>query len=184
MALMVVGEKVVYAGRGPCLISAVVQKVVCGTSVRFYRLALLDGSKAELFVPVDKSRDLHYIRTLLDRSDIPALLGHLERRPGANAEEAATKNWRQRQLDNSKLLTSGSTFELADAVGALTYLSGTKTLGPVESDTLYRARKLLVCEIAEVMNESKLAAEARIDHVLQIPAKRPLINATPVRKRL
>jgi len=74
---LTVGNKVVFPGRGPCLIGAVVKKVVCGMSASFYRLALLDDSRAELFVPVNKSRDLH-MRALLDRSEIPKLLGHLK----------------------------------------------------------------------------------------------------------
>jgi RNA polymerase-interacting CarD/CdnL/TRCF family regulator len=165
---LTVGDKVVYPGRGPCLISAVVQKVVCGTSACFYRLALLDGSKAELFVPVDNLHDLQ-LRALLDRSEIPTLLGHLKTRAGVTKDLATAKNWRQRQLDNSKLLSSGSIFDLADRIESLTQLSGTKTLAADERDTLYRARKLLVCEISEVMDESKRAAEARIDGVLESP---------------
>jgi CarD family transcriptional regulator len=165
---LTVGKKVFYPGRGPCLVGSVVQKVVCGTSARFYRLALLDGSKAELFVPVDNLHDLH-MRALLDRSDIPELLAHLETRTEATKEGAA-KNWRQRELDHLKLFKSGSIFDLADTVEALTQLSGSKTLSADERDTLYRARKLLICEISEVMDESKHAAEARIDNVLQIPS--------------
>jgi len=61
----------------------------------------------------------------------------------------------------------GSIFDLADK--AESFLSRTKTLAPDERDTLYRARKLLAGEIAEVMNESKRAAEARIDSALETP---------------
>ena len=161
-----VGAKVVYPGRGPCLVAAVLRKVICGTSANFYRLALLDGSGAELFVPVDKSRNLQ-TRALLDRSDIPALLGHLKARAGATEDVGTAKNWRQRQLDNSKLISSGSIFDLADRVEYLTHLSGTKALPPNDREMLYRARRLLVCEIAEVMNESRGAAEARIDSALE-----------------
>jgi RNA polymerase-interacting CarD/CdnL/TRCF family regulator len=164
---LTVGNKIVYPGRGPCLVAAVVRKVVCGTSANFYRLALLDDSRAELFVPVDKSRDSQ-MRALLDRSDIPALLGHLKARSGATEDLGTAKNWRQRQLDNSKLLFAGSIFDLADRVESLTHLGGTRTLAADERNTLYRARKLLACEIAEVMNESKVAAEARIDSALEI----------------
>lgn len=167
---LTVGDKVVYPGRGPCLVVAVVRKVVCGTSAKFYRLALLDGSGAELFVPVDNSRDLR-MRALLERSDIPKLLGHLKPRDAVAMDLETAKNWRQRQLDNSKLLASGSIFDLADKVESLNHLSGTKTLSPVDRDTLYRARKLLVCEIAEVMNESRHAAEARIDSALENASK-------------
>lgn len=44
-----------------------------------------------------------------------------------------------------------------------------------EWETLRRARKLLVCEIAEVMNETTSAAEARLDHVAN-PNKKALKN--------
>lgn len=165
---LTVGNKVVYPGRGPCLIGAVVQKVVCGTSASFYQLALLDGSKAELFVPIDNSHDLH-MRSLLDRSKIPELLGHLKKRARVTEDLGTAKNWRQRELDRLKLFSSGSLFDLADKVESLTQLSGTKTLSADERETLYRARKLLVCEISEVMEESKRAAEARIDSVLETP---------------
>jgi RNA polymerase-interacting CarD/CdnL/TRCF family regulator len=166
---LTVGEKVVYPGRGPCLIGGVVQKVVCGTSASFFRLALLDDSRAELFVPVDKSGPVH-MRALLARSEIPELLSHLKKSDGVTKEPGTAKNWRQRELDNLKLFSSGSIFELAHMVESLTQLSGTKTLAPHERETLYRARKLLICEISEVMDESKTAAEARIDSVLE-PAK-------------
>ena len=163
---LTVGEKVVYPGRGPCLVREIVEKAVCGTSARFYRLTLLDDSGAELFVPVDKFGDLH-IRALLDRSEIPMLLGHLEKRAGVTRELRPANNWRQRELDNLKLFRSGSIFDLAHKVESLTQLNGTKTLAPHERETLYRARKLLICEISEVMGESKTAAETRIDSVLE-----------------
>jgi RNA polymerase-interacting CarD/CdnL/TRCF family regulator len=176
---LTVGDKVVYPGRGPCLIGSVVQKVVCGRSASFYRLALLDNSRAELFVPVDSLRDLQ-MRALLDRSEIPRLLGHLKTRAGVTKDLGTGKNWRQRELDNSKLFNSGSIFDLADMVESLTQLSGTKTLAPHERETLHRARKLLICEISEVMDESKSAAEARIDHVLEAPKNRD--SARPEKK--
>jgi RNA polymerase-interacting CarD/CdnL/TRCF family regulator len=175
---LAVGDKVVYPGRGPCLIGAIVQKVVCGRSASFYRLALLDNSTAELFVPVGSLRDLQ-MRALLDRSEIPKLLGHLKTRTGVTKDLGTAKNWRQRELDNSKLFNSGSIFDLADMVESLTQLSGTKALAQHERKTLDRARKLLICEISEVMAESKSAAEARINKVLEVPKN----SEAPVLKR-
>jgi len=163
---LTVGDKVVYPGRGPCLIGAVVQKMVCGRSASYYRLALLDDSRAELFEPVDKSDDLH-MRALLTRSEIPKLLRHLKARVAVTKVPGTAKNWRQREIDNLKLFNSGTIFELAQMVESLTKLGTTKTLAAHERETLYRARKLLICEISEVMGESKTAAEERIDNVLE-----------------
>src|SRR5207237_10714634 len=83
------------------------------------------------------------------------------------------KNGPQRELDNLNRIRSGPTFDLARIVESLNQLSSTKTLASHERETLYRARKLLICEISEVMDESKTPAEARIDSVLE-PAKNKL----------
>ncbi|MGH7852586.1 MAG: CarD family transcriptional regulator [Candidatus Binatia bacterium] len=162
---LTVGKKVYYPGRGPCLVDAVVEKVVCGTTAKFYKLALLDGSGAELFVPVGNSSDLR-LRALLGRSEIPKLLLHLKTRAGVSSDLASAKNWRQRELERLKLFRSGSLFDIADVVESLTQLGNSKTLAIDERETLHRARRLLICEISEVMHESKSASEARIDGVL------------------
>jgi RNA polymerase-interacting CarD/CdnL/TRCF family regulator len=163
--MLTVGQKVVYPGRGPCFIGAVVQKVVCGKLASFYRLAVLDDSKAEVFIPVDNFHDLR-VRALLDRSEIPKLLGRLKIRARVTKDLATANNWRQRNQENLRLCSSGSIFDLADVIESLTLWSRTKTLSPHQRETLDRARKLLVCEISEVLEESKSAAEARIDRVL------------------
>ena len=162
---LTVGKKVYYPGRGPCMVEAVVEKVVCGTTAKFFKLALLDDSNAELFVPVDNSSDLS-LRALLGRSEIPKLLLHLKTRAGAPRDVAPAKNWRQRELEKLKLFRSGSLFDIADVVESLTQLRNGKNLAIDERETLLRARKLLICEISEVMQESRTASEARIDSVL------------------
>jgi RNA polymerase-interacting CarD/CdnL/TRCF family regulator len=155
-----IGEKIFYPNHGPCLIGAVVKKIVGGTTTTFYRLAPLDDSGGELFVPVDKISRLG-IRQLLARSEIPKLLGHL------NTEAARIKNWKQRAIENSKLLASGSAFGLAEIVESLTDLNETRALAPYDRQTLERAKKLLVCEIAEVLGETKIAAAEQVDKALQ-----------------
>jgi hypothetical protein len=46
-------------------------------------------------------------------------------------------------------------------------LSKTKALSPRESWTLVKARNLLVCEISEVMGETKSAAEEQVEQALR-----------------
>ena len=157
--VLTVGNKVIYPSRGPCLIRPIVKKVVDGSPMSFYPLALLDDSGGELFVPVDKVQAIG-VRLLLKRSEIPKLLGHLKKAAGT------AKNWKQRTMDNIKLFASGSAFDLAEIVESLTVLSKTKPLSPRDSLMLERARKLLVCEISEVMGETKSAAEKQIDRAL------------------
>lgn len=155
------GNKVIYPSQGPCLIGPVIKKIIDGRPISFYQLALLDDSGGELFVPVDKAQSIG-IRPLLNRSDIPKLLGLLTKPPGA------AKDWKQRADDNFKLLISGSAFDLAEIVNLLTRLGEKKTLSFRESQMLEKARKLLICEISEVMGETKSAAEEKINKALNV----------------
>jgi CarD family transcriptional regulator, regulator of rRNA transcription len=162
--MLKLGNKVVYPYQGPCLIGAVVKKVISGRPTNFYHLALLDGSGGELFIPVDKISGVG-IRQLMARSEIPKLLGLL-RKPAATAT-----NWKQRAIDNFKLLTSGSAFDLAEVVESLTELNETRLLSPRDRQTLDRARRILICEIAEVTGETKGAAEEEVDRALNVRKK-------------
>jgi CarD family transcriptional regulator len=148
----------------------VVKKVVDGKPTRFYHLVVLDGGGGELFVPVDKAEALG-IRRLLKRSEIPKLLDQLKK-AARTAKTATAKNWKQRTVDNLRLFTSGSAFDLAKVVESLTDLSETKALSPSEKRTLERARKLLVCEISEVMGETKSAVADQLDSALKVREKR------------
>jgi RNA polymerase-interacting CarD/CdnL/TRCF family regulator len=122
-------------------------------------MTVLDDSGGELFVPVDKARAIG-VRLLMKKSEIPPLLTHLKKRT------KAADNWKQRASDNLKLLTSGSPFDLAEVVASLTELSDTRTLTLGESGTLSKARRLLICEISEVLAQTKTAAELQLDKAL------------------
>jgi RNA polymerase-interacting CarD/CdnL/TRCF family regulator len=161
---MTVGNKVNYPHQGPCRIDEVVDRVVDGRPMSFYHLAVLDDRGGKLLVPTDKVEALG-IRRLLERSEIPKLFRH----PKKTAAPAT--NWKQRAIEHSKLLTSGSPFDLAAVVESLTELNDTKALSPREQETLYRARKLLVCEISEVMGETRSAAEEYLDQALKARRK-------------
>jgi CarD family transcriptional regulator len=156
-----VGNKVVYPSQGPCLIGAIVKKIVGGTPMSFYQLAVLDDKGGELFVPLDKISALG-IRQLLEKSEIPKLLGHLKK------AAAAATNWKQRTMDNIRLLASGSAFDLAKVIESLTTLNAMKTLSPRDRQTLDRARRILICEISEVMGETRIAAEEQVDKALEL----------------
>jgi CarD family transcriptional regulator len=154
-----VGNRVSYPCQGPCIIGPVVKRVVGGKLTEFHHLTVLDGG-GELFVPVAQA-EAKGIRRLLDRSEIPKLLDRLKK------PSKAAERWNQRTRENLILFTSGSAFDLAEIVGSLSELTETKVLTPSDRQTLERARKLLVCEISEVMGETKGAAEEKIDQALE-----------------
>ena len=161
---LTVGNKVNYPHQGPCVIDEVVDRVVDGRSMSFYHLAILDDRGGRLLVPTDKVQALG-IRRLLERSQIPKLFGQLKK------TTAPATNWKQRAMEHSKLLTSGSPFDLAAVVESLTELNETKALSPRERQTLDRAKKLLICEISEVMGETRSAAEEYVDQALKVRRK-------------
>ena len=154
---LTVGNKVVYPSQGPCRIGHIVKREVKGTSIRFYHLVILGDSGGELYVPVDKAQDIG-VRLLLDKSEIPKLFGQPKRNLG---------NGRQQAVENLKLFSSGSPFDLAMIVESLTDLKTTKTLTICQSRTLEKARRLLICEISEVLEETKDETERRLDQALK-----------------
>lgn len=162
-----IGEKISLPSHGPCLIDAVVSKDVGGASMRFYRLAPLEDSSGELFIPVNKVKELA-MRQLLQRSEIPKLLSRLSQQGKPTALPTAARNWKQRALDRSKLLASGSAFDLVELVESLTELNAVRTLATHDRQTLERAKKLLVCEIAEVTGDAKSVVAERIDSALRL----------------
>ncbi|MEW6212449.1 MAG: CarD family transcriptional regulator [Acidobacteriota bacterium] len=157
--ILTVGKKVVYPCQGPCLIEAVVRRIGDDRPMMFYQLRILNEGGGELFVPVDKVLAVG-IRPLLEKSEIPHLLDHLKK-PAKYSD-----NYRERARDNLERFTSGSAFALAEVIKLLTDLSETKSLSFGEIKTLEKARSLLICEIAEVMGETKEEAGERIDKTL------------------
>jgi CarD family transcriptional regulator len=166
-----VGKKVVFPYQGPCRIGAVVNKDFGGGPTNCYPLTVMDDSGDVLFVPVDKVGALG-IRRLMEKSEIPKLLRRLGQKAEMPVLPTTTMRWKQRALDNSKLLASGSAFDLATIIASLTDLDRTKALSPRDRHVLDKARKNLICEISEVTGSSKDAAEEQIDNALRAQKQR------------
>ncbi len=124
-----------------------------------YRLLVLDGKGGELFIPVDKAHTIG-LRPTLPRSEIPALMAVL-RKKSRKADD-----WKQAAVENLRLFSSGSAFDLAALVKSLTESSSKKDLSFNKCEMLAKARSLLVCEISEAMGETRLVAEERLNAAL------------------
>ena len=157
---LIVGSKVIYPSQGPCLIGDVVKRIVDDRPMMFYQLLVLNKEGGRLFVPVDNAQTIG-LRPMLKKSEIPKLLDRLKQ-PTQSAD-----TWKQRAIDNQKLFATGSAFDLAEVVVALTELSETKALSFGEHKTLERAKRLLICEISEVMTETEEDAEQQVDQALK-----------------
>jgi CarD family transcriptional regulator len=154
------GDIAFYPGLGPCRIGRIEKRGVDTSTAMFYHLTVLDGSRGELFIPVEKAPETG-MRGLLKKSEIPKLAAQLRKRA------KIADNWKQRASDNSKLFNSGSPFDLAEIVASLTELSNTRSLTVGESRMLGRARSLLVGEISVVLGEGRSAAEALLNEILE-----------------
>jgi RNA polymerase-interacting CarD/CdnL/TRCF family regulator len=157
---LTVGNKIVYPSQGPCLIGSIVKRIIDGKHLTFYQLVILDDQGGDLFIPLDKVEAIG-IRLLLDKAEIPALLDQLKKPadPGIDLK--------QRSSNNIKRLASGSAFDLAEIVESLTELKETKSLSIGECKKLEKAKRLLVCEVSEVMGVTKQEAEQQIDTALE-----------------
>jgi CarD family transcriptional regulator len=161
---LAVGEKVIYPSQGPCRIRRIDRRVIDGAPVTFYHLDILGDAGGELYVPLDKAQTIG-VRLLMDKSEIPKLLRRLKK------TTRSAEGWKQRAIDNLKLFTSGSAYDLAEVVESLTELSDTKTLTVGEARTLDKAIKLLVGEIAEVTGETRVAAQEQVYEALKARRK-------------
>lgn len=157
--MLTIGNKVNYPCHGPCLISSITERTVGDRAMTFYQLLVLNDGGLKLFIPVEKLRTVG-LRPLLRKTDIPKLLDHL-RQPSHS-----TVDRKQRVRDNLKLLASGSAFDLAEIVQSLNELLQASALSLGERGTLDRAKRLLVCEISEVMGQTKEEAEEQVDRAL------------------
>lgn len=159
--MLTVGRKVVYPCQGPCLIGAIVERIIGNMPMRFYQLLVLDQGGGDLLVPVDKA-DAVGIRPLLKKTDIPKLLERL------NMPTRSVEDYRLRARENARLFASGSAFDLAEIVESMTKLGERKALSISERKSLDKAKRLLVCELAEVLGQTKEEAELQINKALAL----------------
>jgi RNA polymerase-interacting CarD/CdnL/TRCF family regulator len=175
--ILMTGDKIVYPSQGPCLIGPLIERVIDEQPLMFYQLIVLDDCGGDLFVPVEKVASVG-IRLLLNISEIPKLMEYLIQ-PAAMAD-----SYRQRNLHNLKLFASGSAFDLAEIVGSLTELHNTRSLSFGEHKTLEKAKRLLVCEIAEVMATTRAAAMEQIEGVLAARTKKAQVGSAARRRMM
>ena len=92
------------------------------------------------------------------------------------------QNWKGRFKDNSDKMRSGSIYEVADVLKSLTFLAKSKSLSFREKRMLDRAKFLIISEVSEVMRETAVAIEGRVDRALERCFTVKARTATPARK--
>jgi CarD family transcriptional regulator len=155
-----VGDKVIYPNHGLGIVERIEEKTILGTTCGFYYLRIV-ANDTTVLVPVSNVDGVGLRRAITD-DEVERLFGLL-----GNGKIDNHQNWKGRFKDNSDKMRSGSIYEVADVLKSLTFLSKSKSLSFREKRMLDRAKFLIVSEVSEVMRETALAIEGRVDSALE-----------------
>ena len=155
-----IGDKVIYPNHGLGIVERIEDKTILGTTCGFYHLRIV-ANETIVLVPVTNVDGVGLRRAISD-DEVERLFGLL-----GDGKIDNHQNWKGRFKDNSDKMRSGSIFEVADVLKSLTFLAKSKSLSFREKRMLDRAKFLIISEVSEVMRETALAIEARVDTALE-----------------
>ena len=154
-----VGDKVIYPNHGLGIVERIEDKTILGTTCGFYHLRIA-ANDTTVLVPVSNVDGVGLRRAIGDE-EVERLFGLL-----GDGKIDNHQNWKGRFKDNSDKMRSGSIYEVADVLKSLTFLAKSKSLSFREKRMLDRAKFLIISEVSEVMRETALAIEAKVDGAL------------------
>src|SRR5438270_13561109 len=167
-----IGDKVIYPNHGLGIVERIEEKTILGTTCGFYHLRIV-ANDTTVLVPVSNVDGVGLRRAITD-DEVERLFGLL-----GDGKIDNHQNWKGRFKDNSDKMRSGSIYEVADVLKSLTFLAKSKSLSFREKRMLDRAKFLVVSEISEVMRETAVAIEGRVDHALERCCMTKARTATP-----
>ncbi len=155
----VVGETVVYPHHGAAQIQDIKKRMVRGEEKIYLKLKVAQGDLT-IEVPAENV-DLVGVRDVVDKAGLEKVFGVL-REP--YIEEPT--NWSRRYKANVEKLASGDVIRVAEVVRDLSRRDTDKGLSAGEKRMLYKARQILVSELALAEKCDEPTAEAKLDQVL------------------
>ena len=155
-----VGDKVIYPNHGLGIVTRIEDKTILGTTCGFYHLRIV-ANETTVLVPVSNVDGVGLRRAISDH-EVERLFGLL-----GDGKIDNHQNWKGRFKDNSDKMRSGSIYDVADVLKSLTFLAKSKSLSFREKRMLDRAKFLIISEVSEVMRETALAIEGRVDGALE-----------------
>ena len=155
-----VGDKVIYPNQGLGVVIRIEEKTILGTTCGFYHLRIV-ANETTVLVPLDNVDGVGLRRAIGD-AEVERLFNAL-----GNGKIDNHQNWKGRFKDNSDKMRSGSIYEVADVLKSLTFLAKSKSLSFREKRMLDRAKFLIISEVSEVMRETAVAIEGRVDRALE-----------------
>ncbi len=155
-----VGDKVIYPNHGLGIVERIEEKTILGTTCGFYHLRIV-ANDTTVLVPVANVDGVGLRRAISD-DDVERLFGLL-----GDGKIDNHQNWKGRFKDNSDKMRSGSIYDVADVLKSLTFLAKSKSLSFREKRMLDRAKFLIISEVSEVMRETAVSIEGRVDTALE-----------------
>src|SRR5205823_1182435 len=155
-----IGDKVIYPNHCLGIVERIEENTILGTTCGFYHLRIV-ATDTTVLVPL-ANVDGVGLRRAINDDEVERLFGLL-----GDGKIDNHQNWKGRFKDNSDKMRSGSIYEVADVLKSLTFLAKSKSLSFREKRMLDRAKFLIISEVSEVMRETALAIEARVEHALE-----------------
>jgi CarD family transcriptional regulator len=155
-----VGDKVIYPNHGLGIVERIEEKTILGTTCGFYHLRIV-ANDTTVLVPVTNVDGVGLRRAITDE-EVDRLFSLL-----GDGKIDNHQNWKGRFKDNSDKMRSGSIYEVADVLKSLTFLAKSKSLSFREKRMLDRAKFLIISEVSEVMRETAVNIEGRVDRALE-----------------
>jgi CarD family transcriptional regulator len=155
-----VGDKVIYPNHGLGIVERIEEKTILGTTCGFYHLRIV-ANETIVLVPVANVDGVGLRRAITD-DEVERLFTLL-----GDGKIDNHQNWKGRFKDNSDKMRSGSIYDVADVLKSLTFLAKSKSLSFREKRMLDRAKFLIISEVSEVMRETAVEIEGRVDRALE-----------------
>ena len=155
-----VGAKVVYPLHGVGIVSSIEEKTVLGETHSYY-IINLGISDMTVMIPVDKSDELG-LRHVVSNRDVKKALNLIKGETTKMEED-----WKARYQHNFEKMKKGSILDVAEVVRNLFHRNKIKELSIMEKKLYENAFRLLVDEIAYVLDIDKGQARDLISEGLE-----------------
>ena len=162
-----IGQKVAYPNQGVCMVEGVQQKFVCGSSIDFYSLRVLNDNSI-IFVPTSNAETVG-IRPVISSLQCKRLINRLS----ADFDEISC-DWKSRSKEFMHQLQSGDVFQAADVLKKLTFLSHEKKLSFREQNLLEKSKFLIISEITNANAADEDALRLEIERLVDSACRKHL----------
>jgi CarD family transcriptional regulator len=174
-----VKEKVIYPGHGVALIEEVVEKVVAGSKINFFKLQFLYKDMTVL-VPVNNAPHVA-IRHLSSDSEIKKVFNELAKQPERKLEsmDFTPSGWNKRNKDYQLKIEGGALIDLAKVYRDLMFVARQKDLSFGERNLLQIAEDLIAQEVEIVSQCDRPSVVRKIRSPFKEYVSFPTNDATP-----